>query len=40
MKVTKFETLFTNDLDHGPYISQSLRIDTLDSGARASPSTG
>jgi DNA-directed RNA polymerase subunit beta len=31
MKVTKFETLFTNDLDHGPYISQSLRIDdTLD----------
>ncbi len=31
MKVAKFETLFTNDLDHGPYISQSLRIDdTLD----------
>ena len=26
-KITKFETLFTNELDHGPYISQSLRID-------------
>ncbi|HHJ12354.1 MAG TPA: DNA-directed RNA polymerase subunit beta, partial [Chromatiales bacterium] len=25
--VTEFETLFTNDLDHGPYISDTLRID-------------
>ncbi|SDB52534.1 DNA-directed RNA polymerase subunit beta [Pseudidiomarina indica] len=23
----KFETLFVNDLDHGPYISETLRID-------------
>ena len=26
-KVAKFETLFTNDLDHGPWISQTLRAD-------------
>ncbi len=26
-KVSKFETLYTNELDHGPYISQTLRID-------------
>ncbi len=26
--VKKIETLFTNDLDHGPYISNTLRIDT------------
>jgi len=26
-KVTKFETLYTNELDHGPYISQTLRVD-------------
>jgi DNA-directed RNA polymerase subunit beta len=26
--VDKFKTLFTNDLDHGPYISDTLRIDT------------
>ncbi|MDD4881176.1 MAG: DNA-directed RNA polymerase subunit beta [Gallionellaceae bacterium] len=26
-KVTKFETLFTNDLDHGPWVSQTLRAD-------------
>ena len=25
--VEEFETLFTNDLDHGPYISDTLRID-------------
>jgi len=25
--VAKFETLYTNDLDHGPYISQTLRSD-------------
>ena len=25
--VKKFETLFTNDLDHGPFISTTLRID-------------
>src|SRR5690554_3638649 len=24
----KFETLFINDLDHGPYISETLRIDS------------
>ena len=24
----KFETLFVNDLDHGPYISETLRIDS------------
>ncbi len=26
-KVAKFETLFTNDIDHGPWISQTLRTD-------------
>jgi DNA-directed RNA polymerase subunit beta len=26
-KVAKFETLYTNDLDHGPWISQTLRTD-------------
>jgi DNA-directed RNA polymerase subunit beta len=26
-KVTKFETLYTNELDHGPYISQTLALD-------------
>ena len=26
-KVAKFETLYTNDMDHGPYISQTLAID-------------
>ncbi len=26
--VKKFKILFTNDLDHGPYISDTLRIDT------------
>ncbi|RMG59115.1 MAG: DNA-directed RNA polymerase subunit beta [Gammaproteobacteria bacterium] len=25
--IEEFETLFTNDLDHGPYISDTLRID-------------
>ncbi|VFP88321.1 DNA-directed RNA polymerase subunit beta [Candidatus Erwinia haradaeae] len=25
---TQLETLFTNDLDHGPYISEVIRIDT------------
>ncbi len=30
-KVAKFETLYTNELDHGPYISQTLAVDeTLD----------
>jgi len=24
----KFETLFVNDLDHGPYMSETLRIDS------------
>lgn len=23
----RIETLFTNDLDHGPYISETLRVD-------------
>ncbi len=27
-KVKGFETIFTNDLDHGPYISDTLRIDS------------
>ena len=26
-KVAKFETLYTNELDHGPYISQTLAVD-------------
>jgi DNA-directed RNA polymerase subunit beta len=26
--VTEFQTIFTNDLDHGPYISNTLAIDT------------
>ncbi len=26
-KVSKIQTLFTNDLDQGPYISQTLRVD-------------
>jgi DNA-directed RNA polymerase subunit beta len=26
-KVAKFETIYTNDLDHGPYVSQTLRVD-------------
>ncbi len=26
-KVAKFETLYTNDLDQGPYISQTLKVD-------------
>jgi DNA-directed RNA polymerase subunit beta len=25
--ITEFRTLYTNDLDHGPYISQTLRVD-------------
>ncbi len=25
--VSDFQTLFTNDLDHGPYISETLRVD-------------
>jgi len=27
-KVFELKTLFTNDLDHGPYVSDTLRIDT------------
>ncbi len=27
-KVTAFETIYTNDLDHGPYISETLKTDT------------
>ncbi len=26
-KVARFETLYTNELDHGPYISQTLSVD-------------
>jgi len=26
-KVAKFETLYTNEMDHGPYISQTLTVD-------------
>jgi DNA-directed RNA polymerase subunit beta len=26
--VERLETLFVNDLDHGPYLSETLRIDT------------
>jgi DNA-directed RNA polymerase subunit beta len=26
-KISKFDTLYTNELDHGPYLSQTLRID-------------
>ncbi|HJL52312.1 MAG TPA: DNA-directed RNA polymerase subunit beta, partial [Arenicellales bacterium] len=25
--LVKFETIYTNDLDHGPYISETLRVD-------------
>ncbi len=34
-KVGAFETIFTNDLDHGPYISDTLRIDTTNSPLEA-----
>jgi len=31
LKIAKFDTLYTNELDHGAYVSQTLRIDdTLD----------
>ena len=26
-KISKFETLYTNELDHGPFVSQTLRTD-------------
>ncbi|QCI24153.1 DNA-directed RNA polymerase subunit beta [Buchnera aphidicola (Muscaphis stroyani)] len=29
LKFLSIETLFTNDLDHGPYISETLRIDSI-----------
>jgi DNA-directed RNA polymerase subunit beta len=33
-RVTEFRTLYTNDLDQGPYISQTLRVDeTVDQAA-------
>jgi DNA-directed RNA polymerase subunit beta len=36
----KSATLYVNDLDRGPYISQTLRTDeTADQWPRASPST-
>src|SRR5690554_1504913 len=31
----KFETLFVNDLDHGPYISETLRIDSTNNRLEA-----
>lgn len=33
--ITTFQTIFTNDLDHGPYISDTLRIDTTNSELEA-----
>jgi len=33
--ISAFQTIFTNDLDHGPYISDTLRIDTTNSGLEA-----
>jgi len=33
--VAEFETIFTNDLDHGPYISDTLRIDNTNSPLEA-----
>ena len=33
--VTAFQTIFTNDLDHGPYISDTLRIDGTNSALEA-----
>ncbi|MGM0594038.1 MAG: DNA-directed RNA polymerase subunit beta [Pseudomonadota bacterium] len=33
--VGKFQTIFTNDLDHGPYISDTLRIDPTNSELEA-----
>ncbi len=33
--VNAIQTIFTNDLDHGPYISDTLRIDTTNSGLEA-----
>ena len=33
--VTEFSTLFTNDLDHGPYISDTLRVDPTKSQQEA-----
>ncbi len=33
--VQAFQTIFTNDLDHGPYISDTLRIDTTNSELEA-----
>jgi len=34
-KIKQFQTIFTNDLDHGPYISDTLRIDTTNSELEA-----
>lgn len=33
--ITKFETIYTNDLDHGSYISDTLRIDPTSSQLEA-----
>ncbi|MCP4995206.1 MAG: DNA-directed RNA polymerase subunit beta [Gammaproteobacteria bacterium] len=33
--VKKIETLFTNDLDHGPYVSSTLKIDSTSSQLEA-----
>ena len=38
-RVRKFDALFTNELDHGAYISNTLRLDdTPDQFSLASPS--
>ena len=32
--IEEVQTLYTNDLDQGPYISQTLRVDEIDRPAR------
>ena len=33
--LVEFETIYTNDLDHGPYISETLRVDPSNSALEA-----
>ena len=33
--ITSIKTLYTNDLDHGPYISDTLRLDPTKSQIRS-----
>ncbi|CAL4318038.1 DNA-directed RNA polymerase subunit beta [Buchnera aphidicola] len=35
LNISCIETIFTNDLDHGPYISETLRIDSANDRASA-----